>query len=44
MPAEGRALMTTSEDGWAALSKDKVGCAAAPLVNGVFVKEERSGD
>jgi hypothetical protein len=26
------------------LSRDKVGCAAAPLVNGVLVKKERSGD
>ena len=41
---EGRALMTTSEEGWAALSRDKVGCAATLLVNGVLEKKERSGD
>jgi hypothetical protein len=40
----GKGPLTTSEDGWAALSRDKVTGAAAPLVTGVLVKERRGGD
>ncbi len=36
MPGEGRTLMTTSEDEWAALSRDKVNCAAAPFLEPIW--------